>query len=65
MHRKLVALVLAATVAIGTAATVAPASQAADPAPLRYVALGDSYSAASGVVPPDPTSPFCLRSTRN
>ena len=31
--------------------------------PLRYVALGDSYSAASGVLPPDPTSPFCLRST--
>jgi hypothetical protein len=48
-------------------ATVSPASQAAKAAtePLRYVALGDSYSAASGVLPPDPTSPFCLRSTRN
>lgn len=34
--------------------------------PLRYVALGDSYSAASGVVPPDPTAPpQCLRSMRN
>ena len=65
MHRKLAALVLAATTAIGTAATIAPASQAADLVPLRYVALGDSYSAASGVLPPDPTSPFCLRSTRN
>ena len=65
MHRKLAALVLAATTAIGTAAAVAPASQAADPKPLRYVALGDSYSAASGVLPADPTSPFCLRSTRN
>ena len=32
---------------------------------MRYVALGDSYSAASGVLPADPTSPFCLRSTRN
>ncbi len=34
--------------------------------PLRYVALGDSYSAASGVLPPDLTAPpACLRSTRN
>jgi len=35
------------------------------PGPLRYVALGDSYSAASGVLPVDPSSPTCLRSTRN
>jgi lysophospholipase L1-like esterase len=42
----------------------APASQAA--APVRYVALGDSYSAASGVLPPDPAAPFnCIRSTAN
>jgi lysophospholipase L1-like esterase len=42
----------------------APASQASTP--LRYVALGDSYSAASGVLPPDPTAPpHCLRSTAN
>jgi hypothetical protein len=42
----------------------APASQATEP--LRYVALGDSYSAASGVLPPDPTAPpWCLRSTSN
>ena len=35
-------------------------------APLRYVALGDSYSAASGVLPPDPTAPpSCLRSILN
>lgn len=34
--------------------------------PLQYVAMGDSYSAASGVLPLDPTaSPLCLRSTRN
>lgn len=34
--------------------------------PLRYVALGDSYSAASGVLPPDLFAPpQCLRSTRN
>ncbi len=58
MHRKLAALVLAAT-SIGVVATVSPASQAAKAAtePLRYVALGDSYSAASGVLPADPTSP--------
>ena len=34
--------------------------------PLRYVALGDSYSAASGVLPPDLAAPLqCLRSIRN
>ncbi|HEY7593861.1 MAG TPA: SGNH/GDSL hydrolase family protein [Actinophytocola sp.] len=39
-------------------------AQAAEP--LTYVALGDSYSAASGVLPPDPAAPpLCLRSTRN
>jgi lysophospholipase L1-like esterase len=43
-----------------------PASRAAEGEPLRYVAMGDSYSAASGVLPPDPTaSPFCLRSSAN
>ena len=42
----------------------APSSQAAEP--IRYVALGDSYSAASGVLPPDPEAPLnCLRSTSN
>jgi GDSL-like Lipase/Acylhydrolase family len=34
--------------------------------PLRYVALGDSYSAASGVLPPDLSAPpECMRSVRN
>ncbi len=33
--------------------------------PLNYAALGDSYSAASGVLPVDLTSPLCLRSTAN
>ncbi|MBN1528970.1 MAG: SGNH/GDSL hydrolase family protein [Thermoleophilaceae bacterium] len=38
----------------------------ASAAPLRYVALGDSYSAASGVLPLDLTAPVqCLRSSRN
>lgn len=33
---------------------------------MRYVALGDSYSAASGVLPPDPAAPpNCLRSSLN
>src|SRR5919107_2486890 len=41
-------------------------STAGAQAPLRYVALGDSYSAASGVLPPDPTAPpQCLRSILN
>jgi len=41
------------------------AAQSAQAAPLRYVALGDSYSAASGVLPVDLSTPQCLRSTRN
>lgn len=39
-------------------------AQAAESSP--YVALGDSYSAASGVLPPDPAAPpQCIRSTLN
>jgi lysophospholipase L1-like esterase len=46
-------------------ALAAPVAQAAG-SPLRYVALGDSYSAASGVLPPDLLAPpECLRSVRN
>jgi lysophospholipase L1-like esterase len=42
----------------------APASQASSPT--KYVAMGDSYSAASGVLPPDPEAqPQCIRSTSN
>jgi hypothetical protein len=51
--------VLAALLALALAAPVALG------APLRYVALGDSYSAASGVLPVDLSAPQCLRSTRN
>jgi lysophospholipase L1-like esterase len=41
-----------------------PAASADDP--LDYVAMGDSYSAASGVLPLDPAAFVgCLRSTRN
>ena len=61
--RRLALSLLALSAVAGVA--VAPVGHAA-PAPLRYVALGDSYSAASGVLPVDPTAyPGCLRSTRN
>ncbi|MGY1724292.1 SGNH/GDSL hydrolase family protein [Blastococcus sp. SYSU DS0533] len=62
--RRLATCILAAA-AVLSGVVVAPTAQAAA-APLRYVALGDSYSAASGVLPPDLTAPpQCLRSTRN
>ena len=42
------------------------ASPAGAAGPMRYVALGDSYSAASGTVPPDLTAPpECARSVVN
>jgi lysophospholipase L1-like esterase len=59
------------TTAFTAVAAVAVALLGASPADaaktsLRYVALGDSYSAASGVLPPDLSAPLeCLRSTRN
>lgn len=63
-RRTLASVLVAAAAATSLVAAVVPSSVAA--APLRYVALGDSYSAASGVLPPDPTAPAnCLRSTRN
>lgn len=63
--RRTITAVITAVVAVGgvTTAVSGPAPAAA---PLSYVALGDSYSAASGVQPPDPDAPAqCLRSTRN
>jgi len=60
IRRFLLALVCAAVALAGVA------SQAVQAAPLNYVALGDSYSAASGVQPPDPTAPpECIRSLLN
>ena len=60
--RRLAACVLAVLTSVLLGA---PSSQAATSS-LRYVALGDSYSAASGVLPPDPAAPpSCLRSTGN
>ena len=55
-----------AIVVVLVIAVLVPTSQASQAAPLRHVALGDSYSAASGVLPPDPFAPVqCLRSIRN
>ncbi|MFH8369669.1 SGNH/GDSL hydrolase family protein [Streptomyces sp. NPDC018031] len=57
--------VFAAAVGTSVLGLAAP-TQAAETEPLRYTALGDSYSAGSGVLPLDlSTSPLCARSTRN
>jgi len=59
---RLCVSVLAAILLIALALPAASASAS----PLRYVALGDSYSAASGVLPLDLFAPpECLRSVRN
>jgi lysophospholipase L1-like esterase len=55
--------VLFSLAALASLVVVAPAAQATTP--LRYVAMGDSYSAGSGVEPPDPTGVSCTRSLRN
>src|SRR5947209_19694586 len=47
-------LVLAVACAVSALAFVMAQAAQATNSQLRYVALGDSYSAASGVVPPDP-----------
>ena len=58
------ALALLAGLVVAGLALTAPAN-AADQS-LNYVAMGDSYSAASGVLPPDPSAPpECLRSSLN
>jgi lysophospholipase L1-like esterase len=59
--------VLAATsAAVGTLVLGLTADPAqATTVRLNYAALGDSYSAASGVLPVDLSSPLCLRSTAN
>ncbi|MEU7469861.1 SGNH/GDSL hydrolase family protein [Streptomyces sp. NPDC044984] len=51
---------LVSALALGLTGGAAHAS-----APLDYVALGDSYSAGSGVLPVDLTNLLCLRSTAN
>lgn len=63
-RRALSACVAAAAAVTGL--TAAPAHAATTPEPLEYVALGDSYSAGSGVLPLDPSaSLLCARTTRN
>ncbi|MFJ9037071.1 SGNH/GDSL hydrolase family protein [Streptomyces sp. NPDC102406] len=55
---------VAVTAAVAGIGLTAPAQAA--PQPLPYVALGDSYSAASGVLPLDPSANLlCARSTAN
>ncbi|WP_166846557.1 SGNH/GDSL hydrolase family protein [Isoptericola sp. BMS4] len=57
-------LAVAATLALAAAASAAPAHAA--PPPVEYVALGDSYSAGSGILPIDLHAPVaCLRTTAN
>lgn len=59
-------VVASAIPAIAPSSDAETAGQPHRGARLRYVALGDSYSAASGVLPLDPAAvPQCLRSTRN
>jgi lysophospholipase L1-like esterase len=64
-HTRTRQLSVAVVAALLVLAFAAQAAQAAV-SPLRYVALGDSYSAASGVLPPDLSAPpQCLRSVLN
>ncbi|WP_030739338.1 SGNH/GDSL hydrolase family protein [Streptomyces sp. NRRL S-31] len=60
--RRALAATAAAVGALALGLTAGPA-QATEP--LNYAALGDSYSAASGILPVDLGSPLCLRSTAN
>ncbi|MEU6591834.1 SGNH/GDSL hydrolase family protein [Streptomyces sp. NPDC046881] len=60
--RRLLTATSAAAGALALGLTTTPAQATT---PLDYAALGDSYSAASGVLPVDLTSPLCLRSTAN
>lgn len=60
--RLAAALAAAGTATLGLAAP----ARATGGDPLDYVALGDSFSAGSGVLPLDPTAPLlCARSTAN
>lgn len=69
--RALLVAVPATVLAVLAPLLALPGAQAEETAPagievLDYVAMGDSYSAASGVLPPDPEAdPRCARSLRN
>ncbi|KUN01229.1 lipase [Streptomyces yokosukanensis] len=58
--RRAIAATSALAGALALGLTAAPAQAAT---PLNYAALGDSYSAASGVLPVDASNLICLRST--
>lgn len=64
MHasRRVMAATVAAAGALALSLTGTTAHAAA---PLDYAALGDSYSAGSGVLPVDASNLLCLRSTAN
>lgn len=60
---SLAGFVAAITALLGLGAPAGGTGAASIVEPLRYVAMGDSYSAASGVLPPDPgADPRCARS---
>lgn len=71
MNARVIAIltaILASVLALLLVPAAGPGTAAESPSKkgLRYVAMGDSYSAASGVLPPDPDAdPRCLRSTEN
>ncbi|KOV65527.1 SGNH/GDSL hydrolase family protein [Streptomyces sp. MMG1121] len=60
--RRAIAATSALAGALALGLTAAPAQATT---PLNYAALGDSYSAASGVLPVDLGNLLCLRSTAN
>ncbi|WP_431993611.1 SGNH/GDSL hydrolase family protein [Streptomyces albogriseolus] len=62
-RRNVMATSCALAGALALSLTAGGTAQASDP--LQYVALGDSYSAGSGVLPVDASNLLCLRSTAN
>ncbi|MBV2354077.1 SGNH/GDSL hydrolase family protein [Streptomyces sp. J2-1] len=66
MPPRVLTRVMAATAAVtGAFALTLAGTPAHASTPLDYTALGDSYSAGSGVLPVDPSNLLCLRSTVN
>ncbi|MGW0736990.1 SGNH/GDSL hydrolase family protein [Streptomyces sp. NPDC002851] len=62
--RGTLATLAAGTLTLGLALPAGAAESASEP--LNYVALGDSYSAGSGILPLDPKAPLlCARTTLN
>ncbi|MEV5002462.1 SGNH/GDSL hydrolase family protein [Nocardioides sp. LML1-1-1.1] len=65
MRPRLLALAAASLAAIAATSTVPATADDSSPDPLQYAALGDSYSAASAVLPLDTSNLLCARSLRN